>query len=89
MEQITEHDTEVDFERNAAGPGPQKLPVRRHMKRENEVDGLSGNDQCQIESNHHLNTAELASSPHLEWDAFIDGLEDEMIFDYENMEFEP
>ncbi|CBI17094.3 unnamed protein product, partial [Vitis vinifera] len=89
VEQITEHDTEVDFERNAAGPGPQKLPVRRHMKRENEVDGLSGNDQCQIESNHHLNTAELASSPHLEWDASIDGLEDEMIFDYENMEFEP
>ncbi|KAL6345521.1 hypothetical protein AAG906_017246 [Vitis piasezkii] len=56
------------------------------MKCENEVDGLFGNDQCQIESNHHLNTVELASSPHLEWDAFIDGLEDEMIFDYENME---
>lgn len=89
VKQIREHDAEVEFERNAAGPGPQKLPVRRHMKRENEVDGLPENDQSQIESNHHLSAAEPTSSPHLEWDASADGLGDEMIFDYDNMEFEP
>lgn len=89
VEQMNKPDTVADFERNVAGSGPQKLPVRRHVKRENDVDGLSGNDQCQIETNHHFNSAELGSSPHLEWDASADGLEDDMIFDYENMEFEP
>ena len=90
VEQIAEHDTEVEFERNESGPGPQKLPVRRHIKRENEVDdGLSENNQSQIESTHHLNAAELRPSPHLKWDAHVDGLGDEMMFDYENMEFEP
>ncbi|PSR86517.1 DDT domain-containing protein [Actinidia chinensis var. chinensis] len=101
--QFGEHNSEMDFEWNipaVSGPGPQKLPVRRHMKHENYVDGASGNDPSWIESsapmesNNLVNPAEESLAPHLEWDVSINGFEDGLLFDceglnYEDMEFEP
>ncbi|XWS52918.1 hypothetical protein CRYUN_Cryun11dG0113800 [Craigia yunnanensis] len=101
VEQITENYSEVDVELNtASGSGLQKLPVRRHMKREGEVDGLAGSDLGQVEiltcpePNDFLEPKEESSIPFVEWDVSGDGLEGELLFDYESlncedMEFEP
>ncbi|KAK9279952.1 hypothetical protein L1049_013636 [Liquidambar formosana] len=101
VEQITEHNAEVDLECNtASGPGPQKLPVRRQVKREGDIDGISGNNPSSVElstpleTNSLVNPKEEASSPQVEWDISTNGLEDTMMFDYEglnyeDMEFEP
>ncbi|PSR89894.1 DDT domain-containing protein [Actinidia chinensis var. chinensis] len=101
--QFGEHNSGMDFEWNttpASGPGPQKLPVRKHMKHESYVDGASGNDPSSIESsvpmesNNLVNHGEESLAPHLEWDGSMNGFEDGLLLDcdglnYEDMEFEP
>ncbi|XP_022729201.1 DDT domain-containing protein PTM-like isoform X2 [Durio zibethinus] len=104
VDQITENNSAVDVELNSAcGPGLQKLPVRRHMKREGEVDGLAGGDLEHVEPvelstcpepNDFVVPKEDSSLPFAEWDVSGNGLEGELLFDYESlnyedMEFEP
>lgn len=103
VEQITEQNREVDIEcdnNTATGPGPQKLPVRRLVKREGEVDGISGNNEINenntspVELNQFLNAKEEASNSQAEWGVGTNGFDDGMMFDYEGfdyegMEFEP
>uniref|UniRef100_A0A5B6ZD09 DDT domain-containing protein PTM n=1 Tax=Davidia involucrata TaxID=16924 RepID=A0A5B6ZD09_DAVIN len=103
VEQFTEPSSEVDLKWNtpiASGSGPQKLPVRRHMKRESDVNGFSSNNPSHIElsapleANNLPNHTEESSSPLVEWDVSTNGFEDGMMFNYESlnyedMEFEP
>ncbi|KAF8397829.1 hypothetical protein HHK36_016754 [Tetracentron sinense] len=80
VEQIAEFTSEIGPEWSTAGA--QKLPVRRHVKREKDVD----------EANN-CNTAERTLSPQVEWLLPTDGFKDEMLdyegVSYESMEFEP
>ncbi|XVF05256.1 hypothetical protein REPUB_Repub05bG0155900 [Reevesia pubescens] len=101
VEQITEKNSEVDVELNTVSvPGPQKLPVRRQVKREEEMDGLAGGDFEHVEistypePNDFVEPKEDSSLPFAEWDVSGNGFEGELLFDYENlnyedMEFEP
>ncbi|KAG2674517.1 hypothetical protein I3760_13G140600 [Carya illinoinensis] len=94
VELITQHDSGVDEWNTASGPGPQKLPVRRHVKREGDVDGLSGSNLSHAELSTHLEVNSLkpthtASSPQAEWDVESEMMLDYQGFNYEDMEFEP
>lgn len=101
VEQITENNSEVDVESNtASGAGLRKLPVRRHVKREGEVAGLSGVGIEHVElptcpePNDFVGPKVEPSLPFAEWDVSGNGLEGELLFDYESlnyedMEFEP
>ncbi|XVE59499.1 hypothetical protein DITRI_Ditri05aG0050600 [Diplodiscus trichospermus] len=100
VEQITENNSEADVEFNTPGLGLQKLPVRRHVKREGEVDGYAGVDLEHVElptcpePNDFVEPKEESSIPYAEWDVSGNGLEGELLFDYESlnyedMEFEP
>lgn len=99
-ELITEpNKTEVDVERNAvSGPGPQKLPVRRHVKLEGDVDDSFGSklphaDFLTHNGTSNLSAVEKASSPSVEYDSSV-CLDSNLLNDCENvnyefMEFEP
>ncbi|XP_052184924.1 DDT domain-containing protein PTM-like [Diospyros lotus] len=103
VEEFAEQNSETDFEWNtvAATPctAPQKLPVRRHMKNEMNVDEISTSNLPQvelstpIERNNLLNPAEESLSPHMDWDVSKnesdDGVLDYDGLNYEDMEFEP
>ncbi|CAK9150506.1 unnamed protein product [Ilex paraguariensis] len=101
FEQFTEHNSKADSEWNAAAiyGGPQKLPIRRHVKREKNLDCSLENNDFKDEvatpfDGNLLNLADESSSPCVEWDMSTNGFEDNMMFDYEclndeNMEFEP
>jgi hypothetical protein len=96
VELITEHNSELDIEQNtASGPWPQKLPIRRHVKREGDVDGVSESNLCHAEFSAHLETSnfleptEKASPPQAEWDVQSEMMLDYEGFNYEDMEFEP
>ncbi|KAK2984531.1 hypothetical protein RJ640_025028, partial [Escallonia rubra] len=101
VERYSEQNPEVDLEWNTAsvsGHGPQKLPIRRHMKCEKDLDGLSANNLPPFELSNppagNVVNPEEKSSPLVEWGAPINGFEDDMMFDYEDlnyedMEFEP
>ncbi|KAK1426249.1 hypothetical protein QVD17_14919 [Tagetes erecta] len=88
VDQVIDDKLEVD-----SGPGPKKLPVRRHIRPEKESNvafeipaysGISNPDPAAAES----------STPVVEWDVSANGVTDDMMFDYEDlnyedMEFEP
>ncbi|XP_021640454.2 DDT domain-containing protein PTM isoform X2 [Hevea brasiliensis] len=95
VEQITKDNSRSELEWNAAGQGPQKLPVRRHTKPQITAEGM-------FENNHHIESSvpvgrnnlinpkeELPSC--VEWDVSTNGLEREVFegLNYEDMEFEP
>ncbi|XP_024982713.1 DDT domain-containing protein PTM-like isoform X2 [Cynara cardunculus var. scolymus] len=84
------------FEVSSPGPGPgsvpKKLQVRRQIKSEKESDGCSANFEPPTGNNP--NPGVESSSPVVEWDVSTNGFEDDMMFDYEDlnyedMEFEP
>ncbi|KAJ4843599.1 hypothetical protein Tsubulata_029025 [Turnera subulata] len=86
VEQITERNRIVELEFDSAGPGPRKLPVRRHMKCQGDVESSMPSD-----TNDLMKPEEKMPSC---WDASGNGLENGMQFDYEgfnfeDMEFEP
>ncbi|KAL4283239.1 hypothetical protein GQ457_16G008690 [Hibiscus cannabinus] len=103
VEQVPETSlSEVDVELNtASGPGPQKLPVRRQIKREGEADGPTavGLEHVELstypEPNDCAEPNDESSIRFVQWDASTNGgFEGELLFDYENlnyedMEFEP
>ncbi|CAK9136852.1 unnamed protein product [Ilex paraguariensis] len=94
---IVEHNSEVDISADTLGSGPQKLPIRRHVKRKKDLDSSLDNNESQAEistKRNLLNPAEEALSPRVKWDVSTDGFEDNMMFDYdcldhEDREFEP
>lgn len=99
VEQFSENNSEMDLEWNtatatASGTGPQKLPVRRHSKTENNIEvpsqvGLS----MPIEQNL-MNSKEESFSPYVEWNLSENGFEDGTLVDceglnHEDVEFKP
>ncbi|GAB4859715.1 hypothetical protein Ancab_011195 [Ancistrocladus abbreviatus] len=100
VELIPEQKPDGDFEWDArSGLGPQKLPVRRHMKNEKDADVFTGFNPSQVELSAPLESADLTdpveSFPsHAEWDVSASGPEDGVPVDYENFyykseDFEP
>ncbi|KAA8550243.1 hypothetical protein F0562_001927 [Nyssa sinensis] len=103
VERSTELNSKVDLKwntANASGFGPHKLPVRRHMKCESDVNGFSENNPSHIDLSANLEANKLpipteeSLSPHVECDASTNGFEDGMMFNYDNLncedtEFEP
>ncbi|KAL2937545.1 DDT domain-containing protein PTM [Bienertia sinuspersici] len=87
VEQIPEP-KEVHHERNPPfGSGPQKLPIRRHIKNERDDDGLIWGDYSAVQlptSDETKNIPDTLS----EWDVPNGGLEDGAVLDYENFNFE-
>ncbi|XP_023738116.1 DDT domain-containing protein PTM [Lactuca sativa] len=73
------------------GPVPKKLPVRRHVKSERELE----NPGFELPTSYNVGNADPESStPVVEWNVSTNGFEDDMMFDYgdlnyEDMEFEP
>ncbi|XP_073312587.1 DDT domain-containing protein PTM-like [Primulina huaijiensis] len=62
VEQLTEHKSEVEHRWNNASvsvPGPRKLPVRRHVRQENQVDYPCPGDPFQVKSNVAHSTEKL------------------------------
>lgn len=94
----TQKTSEVALEQNPtlSGSVPQKLPVRRHMKQDDDVVGSSTNNTSvdsakPITGNTFLPADE--SAPGLAWDVSTN-IEDDLMFDmeginFEDMEFEP
>lgn len=88
VEQIAEPEADDHFEWNTPfGPGPQKLPVRRHIKNERDDDGLIWSDYSAAQLPASDETKNIANS-HFEWDVPNGGLEDGAALDYENFNFE-
>ncbi|GMH11112.1 hypothetical protein Nepgr_012953 [Nepenthes gracilis] len=97
VELIPKQREEADLEWDApSGLGPQKLPVRRHLKHENDVDGFTEISPSQfdlpsgpLESKSLFHTAENLPSSSTEWDACASGGcgEDGLIFDDENFDY--
>ncbi|CDY35713.1 BnaC02g09790D [Brassica napus] len=88
VEQITPKDMD-------SVPGPQKLPVRRQMKRE-DTEGNSSLSYTEFstysESQNFVKPEMEQAFPAREWDASDNNnnmVEGELMFDYEDMEFEP
>ncbi|GMJ10824.1 DDT-PHD PROTEIN2 [Hibiscus trionum] len=101
VEQITEDISEVDVELNTPATGPQKLPVRRQIKREGEVDGVTEVGLEHVELSTYPEPDDFAgpkgesSIPFAQWHVSGNGgFEGEPLFDYgnlsyEDMDFEP
>ncbi|KAK8707552.1 hypothetical protein V6N13_058608 [Hibiscus sabdariffa] len=93
VEQITENISEMDVELNTdSATGPQKLPVRRQIKRE-EVDGLTEVGLEHVELSTYPEPNDFAG-PKGESSIAFAQWEGEPLFDYgnlnyEDMEFEP
>ncbi|KAL8089939.1 DDT domain-containing protein PTM-like [Apium graveolens] len=93
----TQNISSVALEQNPtlSGSVPQKLPVRRHMKREEEsyevASNVSADSFTPLAGNSFVPTDE--SPPGLKWDV-SSNIEDQVVFNsdglnYEEMEFEP
>ncbi|XP_015873533.3 DDT domain-containing protein PTM [Ziziphus jujuba] len=94
VELVTEPNSEVDIELDTADPAPRKLPIRRHMKREEDFDTFSGSNvssadlSANNDSENPLKPAEDVLTANLQWDASVDGLESGVMLDDENLEYE-
>lgn len=101
VHQITDDNWEVDFGQvSAPGPALQKLPVRRHVKRDGAADGLQENNyfysesSASMEINIPMDQTGDETTPAAAWDIPSNGLDGEVLIDYESfdygdMEFEP
>ncbi|KAI3511874.1 hypothetical protein L1887_19034 [Cichorium endivia] len=75
------------------GPVPKKLPIRRHVKSEKESENPALEPPTSYTGNLG-NANPESSTPVVEWNVSTNGFEDDMMFDYEDlnyedMEFEP
>lgn len=97
---ITEPNSEMDTEWDTGRPGPQKLPVRRHVKHEGDVEGFPGADFPDVEFYTHFQTENPLEAtegmvyPSTEWSVSAENIEGEVMFDdegldYENLDYEP
>ncbi|KAJ1378783.1 Zinc finger, PHD-type [Sesbania bispinosa] len=98
VELITEPKLDVDAEWNTVSvPGLQKLPVRRHVKREGDGDGSVGGIPLDAEFSTHNEAGNLSKSadslspleydPAMHFDSNL--LNNSESLNYECMEFEP
>ncbi|KAG2311140.1 hypothetical protein Bca52824_022697 [Brassica carinata] len=96
VEQITPKDLDVEWKGDGSVPGPQKLPVRRQMKRE-DTEGNSNFSYTEFstysDAQPFVKPEMEPTLPIMEWDASDNNsnnmAEGELMFDYEDMEFEP
>ncbi|KAI4386103.1 hypothetical protein MLD38_004065 [Melastoma candidum] len=98
VEQITDESNEEESGLLMSSAGPQKLPVRRQLKREgmvgDPIDESTTGLPLQYDMNISVDPVEPSASPALAWDISGNGLDGEILFDYEDfnyedMEFEP
>ncbi|KAL8204768.1 hypothetical protein R6Q57_010391 [Mikania cordata] len=91
VDQVNDDKFEAD---SGLEPGPKKLPVRRHIKSEKESD-VSFEIPARYSGINNPNpSAGESATPVVEWDVSTNGVADDMMFDYEDlnyedMEFEP
>lgn len=94
VELVTEHNSEVDAEWDTTGSGPRKLPVRRHVKREEDLDiycesNISHAEKpMHDETNYLLEPMEIAAFPHVDWDASMNGFNGEIMEEYEDLNYD-
>lgn len=96
VEQITPNNLDVEWNGDGSVPGPQKLQVRRRVKRE-DTEGNENNISYTDFSTHSgsqlfVKPEMEPTLPVMEWDASGNNnsmVEGELMFDYEDMEFEP
>ncbi|KAJ8749984.1 hypothetical protein K2173_013899 [Erythroxylum novogranatense] len=92
VEQIDEQNSEVDFEWSNTGQGPQKLPVRRHGKRQADAEGISNNIIYHDEPTGSIETSNIMISREdlscIGWNVSTNGLQDGTLIDYEGMSYE-
>lgn len=98
VEHITQNNLDVEWNGADSVPGPQKLPVRRQVKREDadENNNISSYTEFSMhpESQPFVKPEVEPAFPVMEWDASGNSnnnnmVEGELMFDYEDMEFEP
>uniref|UniRef100_A0A1J3JSD0 Nucleosome-remodeling factor subunit BPTF n=1 Tax=Noccaea caerulescens TaxID=107243 RepID=A0A1J3JSD0_NOCCA len=96
VEQITPNNLDVEWNGDGSVPGPQKLQVRRRVKREDtegNENNLSYTDFSTHSGSQLFVKPEMEPTlPVMEWDASGNNnnmVEGELMFDYEDMEFEP
>ncbi|XP_048140622.1 DDT domain-containing protein PTM isoform X3 [Rhodamnia argentea] len=101
VHQIADYNWEVDFGQvSVPGPALQKLPVRRHAKREEVADGPQENNyfcsesSTSMEINIPMDQTGDTTTPAAAWDIPSNGLDGDVLidyesFDYSDMEFEP
>ena len=96
VELVTEPKLEDAEWSTLSGPGPQKLPVRRHVKREGDYDGSYGGKPLYAEFSAHNEAGNMCKhellSP-LEYDSVVPNdsnlLNDSESAHYDYMDFEP
>ncbi|KAM5584379.1 DDT domain-containing protein PTM-like [Rosa sericea] len=94
VELVPEHNSEVNAEWDTAGPGPRKLPVRRHVKREEDLDIYCDSNKSHAEKTMHDETnylsepMEIAAFPHVEWDTSMNGINGEIMEQYEDLNYD-
>ncbi|KAJ0238791.1 PHD finger family protein [Hirschfeldia incana] len=101
VEQIQPKDLDVEWKGDGSVPRPQKLPVRRQIKRE-DTEGNSSFPYTEFptysESQPFVKQEIEPTLPVMEWDASDNNnsssnnnnmVEGDLMFDYEDMEFEP
>ncbi|KAF3455123.1 hypothetical protein FNV43_RR05571 [Rhamnella rubrinervis] len=90
VELVTANNSEVDTELDTAGPGPRKLPIRRHVKREGDLDTfpVSNLSSAEFSANDDSELTENVLPPHLQWDASVDGLNGDVMLDDNDLEYE-
>ncbi|CAF1698251.1 hypothetical protein HID58_051072 [Brassica napus] len=85
-------DLDVEWNGDGSVPGPQKLPVKRQVKRE---DTEGNNNLSYIDFSTHLESVPFVrpemepTLPVMECNASDSYNNNELMFDYEDMEFEP
>lgn len=99
VEQIIDENNEAESGHlMALAQQPQKLPVRRQIKQEGMVGGPIDESRMSLPLQYDMSIStdpvEPSSSPALAWDISGSGLDGEILFDYEDfnyedMEFEP
>ncbi|KAH9624079.1 hypothetical protein KSS87_004881 [Heliosperma pusillum] len=73
IEQTPDPNSEPGFDQNSFWPGPQKLPVRRHMQSEKDDDGVTWTDSAQLPTSDETKNF---PDPNIGWDICSGGVEE-------------
>lgn len=93
-ELLVEPDSELDSEWENGGPGPQKLQVRRHVRREGDADGFLENGVSDFDYTQSAMEIPPYNEPLTEWDASVhdvgtgDTVENDCL-DFETLDYDP
>ena len=92
---VLEPDIDMENEWDTGRLGPQKLPVRRQVKHEGDVDGFPDGSFGDVDFyTHNAMANPLENTAITEWDASVQNFEGGVMFDdggldFENLDYEP